>query len=78
MEIGKNRADKVFSKSVPVFGSFDKKRKVFCRFDSYECFRNLCCHSRFRVPFRCIRFVEIPHFLFTYPTVKVDLQFRSG
>lgn len=45
-----------------------------CRFDGYECFRNLCCHSRFCYPFRCSRFVGKTHFLFTPRFVKSVLK----
>jgi len=33
--------------------------EVSCRFDFYECYRHLCCFSRFYYPFRCSRFVEV-------------------
>ena len=67
METFRDFSDKAFS-----------DRRVICYFDGYECFRNLCCHSRFRFPFRCSRFVVSTHFRHTYPSVKVDLQYRSG
>ena len=57
--------------------SSGNQRRVCCPFDSYECFRNLCCHSRFYYPFRCSRFVVTTHYRYTYPSVKVDLQLRS-
>jgi len=33
--------------------------EVACRFDGYECFRHLCCFSRFCSEFRCSRHVEV-------------------
>jgi hypothetical protein len=34
--------------------------KLVCFFDSYECFRNHCCYSRFYSERRCVRFCEVP------------------
>lgn len=49
-------------------------RRVCCPYDSYECLRNLCCHSRFYYPFRCSRFVVTTHFLHTFRIPKPDLR----
>jgi len=59
MEVGKNSVNKAFP-----------DRRAICSADGYECFRNLCCHSRFYYPFRCSRFVVITHFRHTYPSVR--------
>lgn len=48
--------------------------EVSCRFDGYECFRHLCCFSRFYSPFRCSRFVVISHLLVTPKSRKPDLR----
>jgi len=50
--------------------------EVACPFDGYECFRHLCCFSRFYYPFRCPRFVEVHNGAFTPKSRRVDLNFR--
>lgn len=47
------------------------KRLAICRFDGYECFRNLCCFSRFYSDFQCSRFVQIRHGRSTRKMLKV-------
>jgi len=49
--------------------------EVSCRFDFYECYRHLCCFSRFYSPFRCSRFVVISRFLVTPRVSKPDLAY---
>lgn len=52
--------------------------EVSCRFDFYECYRHLCCFSRFYRPFRCLRFVEVRNGSCFFPKIpRRDLQRRS-
>jgi hypothetical protein len=50
------------------------ERRVVCPYDSYECFRNLCCFSRFYSDFRCSRFVQTRNGCSTRKKLKVVSQ----
>jgi len=56
--------------------------KVFCPYDSYECFRELHCFSRFCKDYRCTRHVHVVNNRVTRRLTKVVsnelVVFRKG